>query len=317
MTIQGGGGPLPRPPAASNISNLRVTVDADFLGATVNFNIVGTTNTTSVLLLRSMTSSIKAAVTLKQFAVVRGAQAFDDRDPSIVNKQVWYWVQMSNNDDLETNVGPVTVVVKAGSAPHAVNWVEASSDFSSDDSVKVNVVCELFAGADASGGVAVYVSGYQGNAAYVLIFQDATETLSFHLKITGEVVSFKVAAVNASGTASAQSGAVGLTLNGTPTKPARLTGLNALEGNGFTQVAFMASPEINVTLYKLYRSAFGGSFATAVLIKTLVPTDEPQYSIHDAAVNGHASTYQWYVTAVNPVGESTASDAVLPATPWV
>lgn len=125
---------------------------------------------------------------------------------------------------------------KASSGAHAVNWISASSDFSGDDSVQVNVTCELFAGADASGGVVVLVKNYPGNPANVRIFQDTAQILTFHLKITGEVVTLSVAAVNAGGALSALSAGVGLTLNGRQTTPARLTGLSALEGKGFTQI---------------------------------------------------------------------------------
>ena len=307
----------PHAPLFSNISNLKAIVDNDVLGATVSFNVVALTNSSAIFLLRSLSNSILAAKELEIVPVRIGAQLYDDRDPAIVGKQVWYWVQLQSADGLNLYVGPVTVVVKSGTAPHAVNWIEASSNFSADDSVEVNVVCELFAGADASGGVAVFIQHYLGNAAQVLIFQDTSETLSFHLKITGEIVTFYVAAVNAAGSLSSLSTGVNLPLNGAVTKPCRLTGLNALEGNGFTQVSFAASLEPGVTLYRLYRGPFGGTFSGAAVVATLAPTSELQYTLEDNVVNGHVSTYQWYVTAVNPVtGESNPSDAVLPATPW-
>jgi hypothetical protein len=245
-----------------------------------------------------------------------GAQLYDDRDPAIVGKQAWYWVQLQSPTGLNVYVGPVTVVVKSGTGPSVVNWLEVSSDFGPDDYVQIHVVCEVVAGTDVSGGIAVFVQNYQGNPASVLIFQDTTQTLSFKLKQTGEMVTIQVATVNANGVLSGLSAGAALTLNGTPTKPCRLTGLNALEGNGFTQISFLAGPEPNMTLYRLYRGPFGGTFSGAALVTTIVPTSEPQYSIEDPTVNGHVHTYQWYVTAVNPVGESTPSDAVYPATPW-
>jgi hypothetical protein len=67
----------------------------------------------------------------------------------------------------------------------------------------------------------------------------------------------------------------------------------------------------------LYRGAFGGSFPGAAVVATLIPTDEPAYSIEDSVINGHTSTYQWYVTAVNLEGESDPSEAILPAVYWV
>jgi hypothetical protein len=308
--------PILRGPFASNISNLRVLVDGDFLGATVSFNVTALTNTTAIFLLRSMTDSVLAAVQVQTIPVVVGPNTYDDRAASIVGKKVWYWVQLQGNG-INAYVGPVSVTVTSGAGAHAVNWVEASSDESSDDFVPIHVVVETFAGADASGGVCVFVQNYLANPAQVLIYQDTTEVLTFHLKITREIVTLAVATVNASGAQSGISAGVNLALTGLITKPCRLTGLGALEGNGFTQISFLASPEPSVTLYRLYRGPFGGTFSGAALVATLLPTDEPSYSIEDNVVNGHSSTYQWYVTAVNASGESTPSDAVLPSTPWM
>jgi hypothetical protein len=311
------------PPAiapASNISNLRAIVDKDFRGVTVSFNIVALTNANSIVLLRSMTNSVLAAKQLESIPRVIGAQTYDDRDPSIVGKSVWYWIQMQSPLGYFTYVGDITVTVKQGAAPHVVNWVEVSGDLGGEDefdAVRVNVVCEVAAGTDVSGGVAVFVSHYQGNLSPVLIFQDTTETLSFHLKQTGETVVFQVATVNAAGVLSALSGGVSISLSGFPTKPCRLTGLSALEGNGFTQVTFSAGMEDGISLYRLYRGPFGGVFSGAAVVATIVPTDEEQYSIQDNVVNGHVSTYQWYVTAVNGRGESDAADAILPPVPWM
>ena len=201
-----------------------------------------------------------------------------------------------------------------------MNWVEASSNtggFDEPDSVPVHVVVETFAGADASGGVCVFIQHYQGNPANVLIYQDTSEVLTFNLKITQEFVILTVATVNASGALSGLSAGVALVLNGVATTPARLTGLSALEGNGITQINFSGSPEPGVIRYKLYRGAFGGIFGTAVVVATLQATGEDEYAIEDNVVNGHTTTYQWYVTAVGAVGESDPSDAVLPATPWM
>ena len=306
---------------ASNISNLRALVDSDFKGATVSFNVAALTNATSIVLLRSLTNSVLAAVQLEAVPLAIGAYTYDDRAAAIVGKKVWYWVALQNSQGYVTYVGGITVTVVQGSAPHAVNWVEASSNFSGDDSVQVNVVCEVVAGADVSGGIAVFVAGYQGNPAEVLIYQDTTETLSFHLKITGENVTIYVATVNADGALSALSGGVALLLNGAATKPCRLTGLSALEGNGFTQISFSAGPEPGIMLYRLYRGPYGGTFSQAAVVSTIAPTDEAQYSMQDRVVNGGSLTYQWFVTAVgpagiNPQGESDPSDAIYPAVPW-
>jgi hypothetical protein len=302
--------PLPIAPPA-NISNLRVLVDDDFRGATVDFNVVAVTNTTAIALLRSLTNSVLAATQLEAVPLATGAYSYDDRAAAIVGQQVWYWIQMQGGG-YSTYVGPVTLAVRAGSAAQAVTWVEASSNASTDDSVGVNVVCEVVPGSDASGGVAVYIENYQGNAAKVLIYQDTTQTLFFHLKITNELVTIFVATVNAAGELSALSAGVQLTLNGIATKPCKLTGVSALEGPGLTQISFLAGLEPNITLYKLYRGTYGGPFPGGSPVATLVPTDEPSYSMQDDVGNGHSLLYQWYVTAVNNMGESDPSDAVLP-----
>jgi hypothetical protein len=307
---------VPPPPSllapANNILNLRAIVDNDFRGVTVSFNVMALTNVASMVLLRSFTNSVLAAKQLENVPLLIGPQNYDDRDPSIVGKQVWYWVQMRNPQGYYTLVGDIRVTVTKGAAPHVVNWVEVSGNTSTDDSVQVHVVCEVVPGTDVSGGIAVFVSNYQGNAAAVMIFQDTSQTLTFELKLTGELVTFQVASVNAAGALSGLSAGVILRLNGIQSRACRLTGLAALEGSGFTQISFLASPEPSVTLYRLYRGAFGGMFSGAALVATLVPTDEPQYSIRDNVVNGHSSTYQWYVTAVNTSGESDPSDAVYP-----
>jgi len=295
-----------------------VLVDADFLGATVSFNIVALTNVASIVLLRSFTNSVLAAVQLETIPNVVGPNTYDDRDPSIVGKQVWYWLNLESPGGYRTYVGPVTLVVQRGSAPHAVNWLSVSVNppgTEEADSTRVNVVCEVFPGTDWSGGIAVFVRNYQGNPANVLIYQDTTETLSFLLKQTGGGnVIFQVAAVNAAGVLSALSTGFSVDL-GVETSPARLTGLSALEGSDFTQVSFSAGLEPTIMLYRLYRGAYGGTFSGAAIVATLEPTDEPRYSIQDAVINGGSLTYQWYVTAINP-GESDSSDAIYPAVPF-
>lgn len=313
----------PIPPSSSappgNISNFRVLVDPDFKGATVSFNIVALTETTAIALLRSFTNSVLAATQLESIPLVVGAQGYDDRDPTIVGKQVWYWVKLTSPLGYATYVGDVTVTIKKGTPPHAVNWMEVSVNTPGTeevDSVRVNVICEVVPGTDVSGGIAVFVQNYQGNPANVLIYQDTTETLSFLMKPAGGDVIFQVAAVNAAGALSALSAGFAANLGGPETRPARLTGLSALEGNGFTQISFAAGLEPSITSYRLYRGAYGGSFSGAAVVATLKPTDEPQYSIEDNAVNGGSHTYQWYVTAVNFVGESTASDAIYPPVAW-
>jgi hypothetical protein len=286
---------------------------------TVSFNVLALTNTASITLFRSLTNSILAATQLELVPTLIQPDSYDDRAATIVGKQVWYWVQLKSANGYTVNIGPVTTTVIKGSPPHAVNWLEVSGNqggAEEPDSVRINVVCEVVPGTDVSGGIAVFVSNYQGNAAAVLIYQDTSQTLSFHLKQTGELASFQVASVNANGVLSALSAAVVFQLNGLASKPARLTRVSALEGDPFTQVSFMAGLEPNITLYRLYRGAYGGSFFAAAVVATIVPTDEATYSINDNVINGGSHTYQWYVTAVNGVGESDASDAVLPAVPF-
>ncbi len=317
----------PIAPLKSAISNLRAIVDKDYLGATIRFNIESLANIAEIALVRSLTPSILAATQLNVYPRSLGAVApLDDRDSSIIGNQVWYWVVLTGFGEFQGNkignapvvsVGPVTVAVRASAAASAVNWMEVSeTQGDEEDSVIVNVVCEVPPFVDWSGGIAVYVQNYQGNAANVLVYQDISQQLTFHLKNTGELVIFTVATVNAAGQQSALSAGFNLSLNNVPTKPARLTGLSATEGAGFTQIGFLASPEPTITEYKLYRGAYGGTFSGAAFVASISPTDAPQYSIQDNVINGGAHTYQWYVTAVNEEGESTPSDAIYPAQPW-
>lgn len=312
------GGGNPHPPAPTNISGLSAIADSDHLGATVKFTVQGLKNMDGIFLLRSLTNSVNAATIIAGFPLQLGQAAFDDRSPTIVGKTVYYWVQLTGND-FTVNVGPVSVFVGASVPPQSPNWMEVSSDAGVviPGAVQVHLVCELPAGADFNGGIVAYIAAYLGNAASVPIFQKVSLILSLYLKQTGENVTFKVASVNALGVKSGFSATASVILNGVQTKPCRLTGLSAVEGNGVTQIGFTASPEPSVLGYRLYRSAFGGTFAGAGLVSTLTATDEPKYSIEDSHVNGHAHTYQWYVTAFNFQGESTPSEALVPPTWWV
>lgn len=314
-----GGVPSPSPPPSSNISNLKAIADQDSAGVTVSFTVTSLKNTFGLNLLRSFTPSVNAATIITSITRQTGSKVYDDRDPSVIGRTVYYWVQMLGVEDFVVNIGPVSAFVGPPIPPLVPTWMEGSNDAGGviAGAVQVHIVCELPAGADFNGGVVVYIAGYLGNAASVPIFQKVSQTLSLYLKQTGEHVTFKVASVNAAGVLSGFSANFALLLNGVQTKPCRLTGLSAVEGNGVTQIGFTASPEPSVQGYRLYRSAFGGTFAGAVLVSTLVATDQPQYSIEDAHVNGHAHTYQWYVTAFNPQGESTPSEALFPPTWWV
>jgi hypothetical protein len=307
------------PPPRNNISNLAVAVDADVLGATVTFNIISLAGAGAFALVRSFSNSTLAAKSVFTPFRALGAQKFDDRDATIVGKTVWYWVQVEDTD-LQFSVfnGPVSVKVATGAGPPvSANWMEVSGD--DDDgsgSMQINIACEFAPGVDMSGGILVYVQNYEGSILSLLMFQGDGLTFSFHLRSTQELASIAIAAVDASGNIGAPSVPVNFLLNGSPTKPCRLTGLSCIEGDGFTQVSFLAGMEDTITEYRLYRSAFGGTFAGAVLVASIKRTSELTYSIQDRTVNGGVHAYQWYVTAVNVYGESTSSEALFPANPW-
>jgi hypothetical protein len=181
----------------------------------------------------------------------------------------------------------------------------------------VHLSCLPAVDTDYSHGILVLIAGYDGNGADVEIYQDTNVVLTFTLKRTGETPSFSVCAVNAAGAISSASAAVALTLNGTATIPTKLASVVATEGHGLTEVSFQAAPESNVTEYRLYRGAYGGTFSGATLVETIQQTEEANYSMADPGhVNGGVNTYQWYVTSVNPTGESTPSDPVLPFVKW-
>ena len=129
---------------------------------------------------------------------------------------------------------------------------------------------------------------------------------------TGETVTLQAFAVSQNGINATTGPTHTITLNGTETVPAKLENVTVTVITTGVQVDFDAGLEAGITSYKVYRGPHGSGFGSATLKTTITSTGARHYTyldttgISDAAAGAY---FDYFVTAVNHIGESSASAA--------
>ena len=150
----------------------------------------------------------------------------------------------------------------------------------------------------------VGVTGYRVYRGGVLIASPSTPYYADTGLANGTAYSYKVAAVDGSGNASAQSSAVSATPVAPPdtTAPSVPAGLAATPGNGQVALAWTASTDaVGVTGYRVYR---GGSLIAA-----------PSGTSYTDTGLANGTAYSYTIAAVDAAGNVSAQTTAVSATP--
>lgn len=302
------------------VTNLKAVLDTETNSAQISFTLVSTLGLDSVVLLRNTTRDPGAAKALQSWPYqslgAMGANAvitFSDSDPAIIGKVAYYWLQIvpaASSQDSWYLVGPQSVdqsFVGRGTPAQVLDF-DAGHAAGSGGFVLVSV--DVSPPGDRSfSSVKIYVTGYQGNANAVAIAQQASTGFSFLMQQTGETVTLAAVAVSVVGTEAPLAGAPtkALALNGGATVAPKPMSVTATELSTGVQIGFPASPDTTVTKYLVYRNTRGGGFGGATQIGFVNASGASSYTYLDTA--GLGGSYEWYVVAQNPTGNSPNSVA--------
>lgn len=302
------------------IYGFKVTPNTRTFGADIEFRVQQSQRWISkIVLLRNQTLDVGSA---KQIATwdadtleADRPVLYSDTSPDLAGKTTYYWLksiplatQLQVTRRLELLIGPQVLEAQN------LDLIPPDSviDFDMSKSAGSGGIVTLYASFTAPdqerwGSVNIYVSGYKGVAADVLVKSGLSSPLKFTLNATGEAVTFKCVSVSKGGTEEDRGGARTklLTLNAAATVPARIMYLRATDlGSAGVQLDFDGAPEPDITEYRLYRANINEGFGASVQIATVMPTGAGRYTYLDAAGNG---THEWYAVAVNAIGASAES----------
>jgi len=306
--------------ATRTVTNLKAVLDTQTNSAQISFTLVSTIGLDSIVLLRNTTRDPGAAKALQSWPYqslgAMGTSAvvtFSDADPSIIGKVAYYWLQIvpaASSQSQAYLVGPQSVnqsYVGRGTPSEVLDF-DAGHAAGSGGFVLVSV--DVNPPGDRSfSSVKIYVTGYLGNAGAVAIAQQSSTGFTFLLQQTGETVTLYAVAVSITGTEASLAGAPtkALTLNGTATVAPKPMQVTATELSTGVQIGFPASPDATVTKYLVYRNTRGGGFGGATQIGFVNASGASSYTYLDTA--GLGGSYEWYVVAQNPTGNSANSSA--------
>jgi len=307
------GRPDPHP-----IGSFQVVFNANTNGTTVSFIVTNNRSIYVIRLKRNFTLDYGSAIILNTWSgqqIENGHKiSFDDNDPAIANNpNVSYWVDCVPQIDTTQiiTVGPQSLSINLDQLPpDPILSFDASHGAVSGGTVQIGVV---FTPPNETrfGSCLIRVSGYNGVAAAVDIAQNPTSPFHFALQQTGETVTLTAVAVSLSGIrTTGTSPTKSLTLGAGATVAAKIMGASAAELTTGVQISWPASPESNVTQFSVYRGPRGQGFSAASSIGTVAVTGASAYSFLDT--NGLTGIFEWFVFATNPIGNSSASDRIIP-----
>ena len=308
-----------RPLTDHPISAFQVAFNATTLGITVTFKLVRQAGISTIVLKRNFSKDIGAAVAINTWdarALGNGQKvSYEDNDQAIKGQAtVFYWLECQPfiDDFSPVVVGPQTTALSPDlGAPNAIADFDASHEAVAGGVVQVGISFKPPVGDARFGSCKIAIAGYNGIAATVEIAQSATSPFKFALLQTGETVTLSAIAVSQNGIESTATAPTKvLTLGATATVPAKLIGATAVELPTGTQIIFPAGVESNITQYQVYRGRRSGGFAAASSIGTVTPTGASAYVFLDTG--GLGGAFEWYVFAVNAIGNGAASAQILP-----
>lgn len=310
----------PRRPITLNpISAFQVAFNATTLGVTISFTLVQHEGISTIILKRNFSQDIGSTTAINTWdaSVLGDGQgvSYEDNDQAIKGQtSVFYWLECHPfiNDFDPVIVGPQNAQLSLDQGPpNAIADFDASHEAVSGGIVQIGISFQPPVGDQRFGSCKIAITGYNGIAATVEIAQSATSPFKFALLQTGETVTLKAIAVSKNGVESTAAAPTKvLTLGAAATVPAKLIGASAAEISTGVQIIFPAGPESNISQYQVYRGARGQGFGSASSIGTVAPTGSSAYTFLDTG--GLGGVFEWYVFAVNAIGNGTASARILP-----
>lgn len=294
--------------SANAVSNFLVVVNAVTGGVDVTFTLTDATGVATVSLVRNFVMDQGTATVIQTWAASAAGYSWADTDSGLAAQgQAFYWLVLAPQGSTGTavNVGPQNIVLN----PDLLPPVEPT-EISASSGAIVNGTVKITANVDGIGAaVKIYVSGYHGSAAEVAVATSISSPLQFVLDATGETVTLEAIGVSAGGTETAAGPITTITLDGTPTVPAKVQGVEVTQIAAGNQVTWPQSLDATPT-YQLYRAQSGQDFSQATLLATVTGTAA---SLDYLDTGGLGGNWEYFVTAVNGSGTSLPSDPATPA----
>lgn len=317
---------LPKNPVAT----FTVTPLANSFGAAIKFTLgPDLTGCSQLNVMRNGINDLSSATCLQTYPLTaenaNGDFQYIDSDQALLADQ-FYWLQtipLPERAGLAQTEITGNPIVSGPLNLTALNANLLPPDAISDWSVSlgagsngVQLVCVNFAvPADPNfGSCQIQATGYLSDTNPQIVGQSsgASSPFSFTMIQTGETVTLQAFAVSQNGINATSAITHTVTLNGTETAPAKLENVRVTVITTGVQVDFDAGLESDITSYKVYRGPHGAGFGSATLKTTITSTGARHYTyldttgISDAAAGAY---FDYFVTAVNHIGESTASAA--------
>lgn len=309
---------------ATQVTNFQVTFNAQTMAADISFKITSLLGLSRIQLLRNLSRDPGSAQVMQEWSyeslnsgpgqAFPIAAAFSDGDQSIIGQTANYWLKIVPASDPETAqlVGPQVLdqSFAATGVPSQMTDFDASHAAGSSGVVRISV--DAVPPADGSfASLKIYVTGYLGSASAVAVAQQPSTSFSFNLQQTGETVTLKAVAVSISGVEAGIGGAPtkALTLTAGATVPVKPMNAVATETTAGVQISFPANPEVGITNYLIFRGQRQGGFANAAQIGTVTPSGSDSYVFLDG--NGLTGRFEWFIVAVNAIGNSSASASIV------
>lgn len=292
---------------ANAISGFTAVPNSTTNGIDVSFSLSDQTGIASINLLRNFVMDIGTATVLQSWQPVQAAYAWSDTDNALQSTaNAYYWLVLNPVGTVgkALTVGPQIILLNPQLiAPNAATGISASGGAVTNGKqlITVNV-------ATTAPSTKIYVSGYHGNASFVAVAQTSLPPLQFYLDVTGETVTLEAIAVSTGGAEANSGPTTTIILNGAKTVPAKPEGVIVTQIATGNQIDFPTSKD-QVTSYQIYRGQRGTIFAVSTLLATVTSTSG---TINYLDTGGLTGDWQYFVVAVNAVGNSNPSDPASP-----
>lgn len=296
------------PPNA--VSGFTVTSNATTEGVDIAFSLTATTGISAITLGRGSINDAAQAVILQTWNPASvAAFTWSDTDTALQSQaQAFYWLVLSpvGTSGSSVTVGPQAIELnpQLGSPPPSA-VISASSSTAANGFVTVTVNVSGLGASEK-----IYVSGYQGSAAFVAVAQSASSPIQLSMETTGETITLKAIGVSSGGAEAASGPTTTLTLNGVQTIPAEPQGVSVAQIASGNQISFPASKDAS-SAYMVYRAQRGQAFLAATLLATVTGTAGTIIYLDTGGLTGD---WEYFIVATNAAGNSLPS---LPASPPV
>jgi hypothetical protein len=307
----------PSNPATSNpFAVFQAVYSGGSDGVRINVTCGAAINAATIKLKRGFTKDIKQAKTITSWSGPFNVQEqleYNDTSSGVLTATKAYYFSEIVYDQKPSPIiqiiGPQTAFIQATAG--GSEQIPAFSYSISPDGGALDVCVSYQLPNSSDFGYAdVYLTGYNSIQAPQLVAQGSTSPFTFTLVPTGETVTMQVNAVTVSGVPIANGTTQQIHLTSTATLPAIIYNGTAISNTVGNQITFPGSIESDVTQMKVYRQNAGGSFSGSTLIATISPSPEKSYTVTDNVTS--PQNYIYFITAVNQVGESQPSPAIIP-----